>query len=247
VDSAKSASRVSTRIILTDDEPLGGWLDPTATSALLAAYGIATVPSSLVTSSVQAQSAAEELGFPVAMKAVGPNLVHKSDIGGVALNLRSAQAVRHAYNAMRSTIGGQMKAVLLQPMAEPGVETIVGVTNDPSFGPLVMFGLGGVLADLLADQAFRLVPLTDVDATELVEAGRAAPLLQGYRGSPRCDVDAIKDLLLRVAQLADAHPELSELDLNPVVATPGGIAVLDAKARIAPSRVERDAYSRQLR
>lgn len=119
-------------------------------------------------------------------------------------------------------------------MAPKGVEVIAGITSDPSFGPLVMFGLGGIWADLLADQAFRLVPLTDVDAADLVGGLRTTPLLNGYRGSPKCDVGALKELLLRVAQLADDNPELAELDLNPVIANPDGVCVLDAKAKIVP-------------
>jgi acyl-CoA synthetase (NDP forming)/GNAT superfamily N-acetyltransferase len=227
--------------------PEGGWLDPQAVEALLAAYGIGSVPSRVVASATAASTAAAELGLPVAVKAVGPDLVNKSDIGGVALAIDSVDAVWHAYTRMKSLIGARMTGVLIQPMAPKGVETIVGVTNDPSFGPLVMFGLGGIWADLLADQAFRLVPLTDIDATELIGAVRMAPLLYGYRGSPRCDVEALEQLLLRVGQLADDNPELLELDLNPVVATPEGVLVLDAKARIVPQHSDGDAYSRQLR
>ncbi len=244
VRPAAAKARIAAQLAGTPD---GGWLDPPSAEALLADYGIATVPSRVVHHASAAVDAAAELGLPVVLKAVGPNLVHKSDIGGVALELTSAKAVSRAFARMKSTIGGQMTAALVQPMAPPGVETIVGVTSDPSFGPLVMFGLGGVLADLLADQAFRLVPLTDVDADELLAAGRVGPLLAGYRGSARCDVAAVKDLLLRVAQLADDNPEVVELDLNPVLATPHGVAVLDVKVRLSPSRESRDAYSRQLR
>jgi acyl-CoA synthetase (NDP forming)/GNAT superfamily N-acetyltransferase len=210
-----------------------GWLDPQSTDRLLSAYGISTVASRVVTSAEDAAEAAIELGFPVVVKAVGPGLVHKTDIGGVQLNVTSSEGVRMVYQAMKRSIGAQMNAALIQPMAPAGIETIVGVTSDPAFGPLVMFGLGGIWADLLADQAFRLVPLTDVDAVELIEGLRTTPLLHGYRGTPACDVEAIKDLLLRVAQLADDNPELTELDLNPVVATSNGVLVLDAKVRVA--------------
>ncbi|HEX4430042.1 MAG TPA: GNAT family N-acetyltransferase [Frankiaceae bacterium] len=229
------------------ESPEGGWLDPAEVEGLLAAYGVQCLPSRLVTSARAAGKAALELGMPVALKAVGPELVRKSDIGGVRLGLRSEGAVRKAFSVMQEAVGKQMYGALIQPMAPAGVETLVGVTADPSFGPLVTFGLGGLWSDLMADQAFRLVPLTDVDAQELISSVRMAPLLDGYRGSPPCDVDALVQLLLRVGKLADNHPELVALTLNPVVALPRGLAVLDAKARIAPREAERDVYSRQLR
>ncbi len=229
------------------ESPEGGWLDPGPVEKLLAAYGVQCLPSRLVTTARAAGKAALELGMPVALKAVGPQLVRKSDIGGVRLGLRSEGAVRKAFSAMQLAIGTPMWGALIQPMAPAGVETLVGVTADPSFGPLVTFGLGGLWSDLMADQAFRLVPLTDVDARELVKAVRMAPLLEGYRGSAACDVEALTSLLLRVGRLADNHPEIVTLTLNPVVALPRGLAVLDAKVRIAPRTADRDVYSRQLR
>ncbi len=244
IDAADAAAVI--RQSLTE-APEGGWLDPLNVERLLEAYGIHCVRSRLVTSARAAGKAAMELGLPVALKAVGPDLVHKSDIGGVRLGLRTEGSVRRAYTAVQQAVGDKMWAALIQPMAPAGVETMVGVTADPSFGPLVTFGLGGLWADLIGDQAFRLVPLTDVDAEELVTSVRMAPLLDGYRGSPPCDVAALKELLLRVGRLADDHPELAALTLNPVVALPSGLTVLDAKARIAPRTAERDMYSRQLR
>jgi acyl-CoA synthetase (NDP forming) len=229
------------------ETPDGGWLDPLSVERLLAAYGIECVPSRLVTSARAAGKAALELGMPVALKAVGPELVHKSEIGGVRLGLRTEGSVRRAYASVQAAVGRRMWGALIQPMAPPGVETMVGVTADPNFGPLVTFGLGGLWADLIGDQAFRVVPLTDVDADELVTSVRMAPLLDGYRGSPPCDIAALTDLLLRVGRLADDHPELVALTLNPVVALQSGLAVLDAKAQIAARAPERDVYSRQLR
>jgi acyl-CoA synthetase (NDP forming)/GNAT superfamily N-acetyltransferase len=242
---AADASAIISDALL--ESPQGGWLGPEKVESLLAAYGVQCLPSRLVTTARVAGKAALELGLPVALKAVGPELVRKSDIGGVRLGLRSEGAVRKAFSAMQDAVGTRMHGALIQPMAPTGVETLVGVTADPSFGPLVTFGLGGLWADLMADQAFRLVPLTDVDAEELISAVRMAPLLDGYRGSPACDVEALVQLLLRVGRLADNHPELVTLTLNPVVALPRGLAVLDAKAQIAPRGVERDVYSRQLR
>ena len=125
-----------------------------------------------------------------------------------------------------------MSGAVLQPMAEPGVETIVGIVRDDLFGSVVMFGLGGTAAELFADRAFQIVPMTDVDAAELVRAPKSAPLLTGYRGSPPVDIAALEDLLLRIGTLAVTVPELAELDLNPVIATPGGVALVDGRCRI---------------
>ncbi len=216
------------------DEPAGGWLAPDQVASLLAAYGIPSLEARKVTSPGAAAKAARQLGLPVAVKAIGPDLVHKSDVGGVVLNVGTSEGVRRVYRQLSSAIGARMTSALIQPMAPKGIEVIAGITSDPSFGPLVMFGLGGIWADLLADQAFRLVPLTDVDAADLIGGLRTTPLLTGYRGSPKCDLVALKELLLRLAQLAGDNPELAELDLNPVIANPDGITVLDAKVKLLP-------------
>jgi acyl-CoA synthetase (NDP forming) len=155
-------------------------------------------------------------------------------VGGVALALADADELRRAWSAMAAGLGDTMGGGLVQPMAEPGVELIVGVVQDPSFGPLVAFGSGGVTADLIGDRAYRLLPMTRSDAAELVRSLRTSPLLFGYRGAPPVDVSALEELLLRVARLAEAHPQIVELDLNPVVASPAGVTVVDAKMRIDP-------------
>ena len=154
------------------------------------------------------------LGLPVAMKVIAPDVLHKSDVGGVALGLATADAVTSAYDEMARRVPAMTGAVL-QPMADPGVETIVGIVRDDLFGPVVMFGLGGTAAELFADRAFQIVPMTDVDAAELVRAPKSAPLLTGYRGSAPVDIDALEDLLLRIGTLAATVPELAELDLEP--------------------------------
>jgi acyl-CoA synthetase (NDP forming) len=134
---------------------------------------------------------------------------------------------------MDAALGDALGGVIVQPMVSGGVETIVGVTQDPSFGPLVLFGMGGVAAELVRDTALRLVPLTDVDAAELVRSLRSSPLLFGYRGSAPTDVDALEDLLLRVGRLADEIPEVRELDCNPVLVAPDGVTAVDVKVRVA--------------
>ena len=199
------------------------------------------------TSADEAAAAATELGYPVALKAGAPELVHKTDVGGVALRLPDAAAVRAAYAAMADRLGADMGGGVVQRMAAPGVETIVGVTQDPSFGPLVLFGYGGVAAELLADRTLRLVPMTDVDAAEVVRSLRSSPLLFGYRGQPAVDVAALEDLLLRVATLADVVPEVSEMDLNPVIVSEHGAVAVDVKVRIQPAPAPLPADFRRLR
>jgi acetyl coenzyme A synthetase (ADP forming)-like protein len=230
-----------------DARPEGGWLAPEETSRLLAAYGVETIPTHEVRSAAEAARAAQAIGFPVVLKAMGPTLVHKSDIGGVQLDIRSAAQASRAYQAMAGSIGDAMTGAIVQPMAAPGVETIIGVVQDPSFGPLLMFGLGGVATDLLGDRAFRLLPLTDLDAAELIASVKSAPLLTGYRGSPPTDVAALSDLLMRVARMAEAHPDLAEADLNPVIVSPSGVRPVDVRIRLSPAVVPPDPTERRLR
>ena len=194
--------------------------------------GIPSIPTVTVADESAAVSAADRVGYPVALKAVGP--VHKTESGGVALDLSDAAAVSAAWRAMRARLGAEMTRGIVQPMARPGVETIAGVVQDRLFGPLLLFGLGGTSAELLQDRAVRLVPLTRPDATALVTSLRGSPLLTGYRGSTPVDRTALEDLLLRLSLLAEAVPEIAEIDCNPVVARPEGVEVLDARVRVAP-------------
>jgi acyl-CoA synthetase (NDP forming) len=169
----------------------------------------------------------------VALKAGAGAIVHKSDVGGVLLDLGDDDAVRRAFIELRSALGDDA-TVVVQPMVPSGVETIVGVTHDPSFGPLVLFGMGGIAAELLRDTALRILPLTDLDAYEVVRSLRLSPLLFGYRGAAECDAAALEDLLLRVGHLAEMLPEVEEMDCNPVVVTPSGAIAVDVKIRLAP-------------
>jgi acyl-CoA synthetase (NDP forming) len=181
-----------------------------------------------------AARAADEIGGSVVVKGTGPGLLHKSDVGAVVVGLDSPAAAASAYRAMRERLGAAMDGGVVQAMAAAGVETIVGLVHDEGFGPLVMFGMGGTAAEVLADRAFRILPLTDLDAGELVRAVRGAPLLFGYRGQPGVNVRALEDLLLRVARLAENVPEVAELDLNPVVVSEGGAVAVDARLRLTP-------------
>jgi acetyl coenzyme A synthetase (ADP forming)-like protein len=218
-----------------DGDPEGVWLQQTEAAALLTCFGIPGVAFREVADAATAIGAAREIGFPVALKALAPGLVHKSDVGGVALDLRDADAVARAWDAMTASVGPAMTGAIVQPMVAPGIELIIGITHDPSFGPLVLFGLGGVTAELLGDRALRLVPVTDEDAHELVRSLRGSQLLFGYRGSPATDVAALEDLILRVGMLADEIPEIAEMDLNPVIASAAGALPIDVKIRVAPS------------
>ena len=179
---------------------------------------------------------ARSVGFPVVLKARSGDVVHKSDVGGVALRLEDAGAVRTAFEAMESRLGAQMGGAVIQPMAPWGVEAIVGLASDPDFGPVVMVGLGGVMTDLLGDRAFAVPPLEAGAAEAMVASLRAAPLLDGYRGTPRVGRQALVAVLERIARVAEEVPELVELDLNPILISPAGALAVDCKARLAPRR-----------
>jgi acyl-CoA synthetase (NDP forming)/RimJ/RimL family protein N-acetyltransferase len=233
--------------VALSDRPEGGWLDAETAAQLCQAYGIPLVETRTATTATAAAEVALAAGFPVALKADGPTLVHKTERGAVVLGLTSQSQVRRAFSDMRSRLGTAMQRAIVQPMAAASVETVVGVVHDPSFGPLVMFGLGGVATDLLGDRAFRILPLTDLDAAQLVGSLRSARLLLGYRGSPPVDISALEDVLLRVARLADDFPEVAEMDLNPVMATPTGVYAVDVKIRIAPTGHQAGTGLRRLR
>ena len=215
------------------------WLDPDETREVLQAYGIAVPESRIARSAEEAVINAGVLGFPVVLKLVSSSITHKSDVGGVALDLRNAEEVRGAYAGIERRMEAQgwkslMEGVLVQPMVQDGTEAIVGMVHDPSFGPLVMFGLGGVQVELLKDVAFRVQPLSDHDARDLVCGVRGFPLLAGYRGAPARDVPALEELLLRVSQLAGEHEDVVEMDLNPVkvLAPRRGCLVVDARIAV---------------
>ncbi len=223
----------------------GGWLDPLECNRLLAAFGVPAAPLLLAPDPAAAAHVAGEVGFPVVLKAVGPAILHKTEVGGVRLGLENAGAVRAAAEQMASRLDG-LTAFLVQPMVTGGVEVIVGVVRDPTFGPLVVYGSGGTLVELLSDAAFRLHPLTDSDAAAMLEEVRGTALLRGYRGAPKADEAALRELLLRVSALVEACPEVREMDLNPVKVLSHGARVLDARIRVerraAPRRSRRIVY-----
>jgi acetate---CoA ligase (ADP-forming) len=218
-------------------ELVGGseWLSPTAVVELLDCYGIPLVPTRIVPDAAGAIAAATEFGGPVALKAIAPGLLHKTDAGGVRLGREGAEAVGDAAAGIEAAVGRaghRLEGLVVQPMAPEGVELIVGVVNDRSFGPVLACGAGGTTAELIKDVAVRITPVSEPDVYEMVRSLRTFPLLDGYRGAPKCDLDAIADILLRVSAMVEAHSEIAELDLNPVVATSNGALVLDARVRI---------------
>jgi acetyl coenzyme A synthetase (ADP forming)-like protein len=245
-DLNTAAVRPMIESVLSRD-PAGAWLAPDEANIVTSAYGIAAVESVTVGNSTEAVSAARRVGFPIALKAGAAGLVHKTDRGGVRLSLHTAAEVRRAFDEMHQALGDEMGGAVVQAMASPGVETIVGVVNDASFGPLIMFGTGGTAVELFGDQAFRILPMTDADATDLVRSVRGSPLLFGFRGSEPVDVKALEQLILRVAYLAEDVPEITEMDLNPVIAGANGAYAVDVKIHIAPAARVVDPTLRKLR
>jgi acyl-CoA synthetase (NDP forming)/L-amino acid N-acyltransferase YncA len=226
--------------------PAGGWLPAGLITELLSCYGIALVSAEAITSENAATAAATRLGGPVVLKAEVPGLVHKSDAGAVQLDLHGPDEVRAGYRALAETFGTRMSAAIIQPMITGGTEVIIGVVQEPVFGPLVVFGLGGVATDVLGDRSARLTPLTDTDTAALIRSVRAAALLLGHRGTPAADLAALENILMRVSRLAEDIPQIAELDLNPVIARADGAHVVDARVRILPAQAA-DPYLRRLR
>ena len=203
----------------------GGWLDADATRRLLESYCVPLVPERVADTGSDAVAAAREFGFPVVLKTAAPG-AHKTEQRGIALDLADEAAVLEA----AERIGAPL---LVQPFVRGGAELLAGVVQDPVFGPLVAFGPGGVLAELIGEAQFRLAPLTDLDAAELVRSGKAGRLVTGFRGAPPADEESLIDLLLRLSLLADDLPEVAELDLNPVLALPDRCLAVDARVRVS--------------
>ncbi len=220
-----------------------GWLSAQEARAVLAALRLPLPPGGVAATADEAVELARRIGFPVAVKLASRQLVHKTEVGGVRLGLTDADAVRRAFEDIgdclaRTNQRDAMEGVVVQPMIAGGVEMMVGVTQDPLFGPLIAFGLGGIHVEVLADVCFRVTPLTDRDAVEMVRAIRGYRLLQGYRGHPPADLEAIQEVLLRVARLVEELPEIREVDLNPVFAlAPGqGCLIADAHIQVHPAQ-----------
>ena len=225
--------------------PVGGWLPAATAAELLSCYQVPLIVTLRAASEQAATRAAAQLGGRVVLKAEAGGVVRKSDASAVKLDLRTPQEVASAYRALAADFGSSLTRVLVQPML-PGVEVMIGVVQEPVFGPLVVFGLDEEATGVLGNHAARLAPLTDADADELIHAAHAAPLLSGHRGTPPADTAALADALLRVSRLADDLPEVAELDLSPVVAGPAGVCAVDVRVRVSPAEPT-DRFLRRLR
>ena len=214
------------------------WLTTQELHQLLHAADLQVAPAVIAHSADEAVALARVFGYPVVAKLASPKAVHKTEVGGVRLHLASDYAVRTAYAELcataAGTLGGSLEGILIQPMVTNGTETLIGLSQDPMFGPLVAFGLGGTQVELFRDVSFRIAPLTDRDADEMIHSVHGFALLQGYRNTPPADLDTLRDVLLKVSYLGAQIPELAELEFNPVMALPAGhgCQIVDARARV---------------
>ena len=217
-------ARLDGRTLLTEVE----------SKELIRESGIPVVETRLARSKAEAVRIAQEMGLPVVLKIVSPDVVHKSDVGGVKIGLESLSQVRAAYDSILSSTRAAVPSVSglgvsVQRMAEPGLEVIIGATKDPQFGQVVVFGLGGVLVEMLRDVSMRLVPVTARDARLMIREIKSLPLLQGYRQCPPCDLESLEGAILNLSQFLEKHPEVRELDLNPILCYPHGLVAVDAR------------------
>ena len=201
---------------------------------MLEAAGIPVAKTRLAKDRDEAARVAGEIGYPIVIKVVSPDIAHKSDVGGVRLNLNSADEVRAAFDAMMADVkkaqpSANILGAAVQHMAPTGTEVIIGMTKDPQFGPVLMFGLGGIFVEVLQDVAFRIVPLERRDARQMLREIKGYAVLEGVRGQEPADLPALEELLLKLSAFVEAHPEIEELDLNPVFAYKSGALAVDAR------------------
>lgn len=211
--------------------------------AMLARHGVPVTDTRLAASVDDAVAIADQLGYPVALKVVADDITHKTDVGGVELGIADADQLRAAaqriHDAVAAAASGATPSAVaglsVQPMAAPGTEVILGITQDQQFGPVLMFGLGGVFVEVLKDVAFRVVPLEPRDAAEMIREIQGFAVLEGFRGAEPADLSAIEAMLLQLSDFAQAHPDVAELDLNPVFARPDGAIAVDARIVLTPA------------
>jgi len=201
---------------------------------ILKEAGIDTTESRLARTREEAISLSNEIGFPVVLKVVSPDVLHKTDAGGVKLSLNSEEEVGKAYDEIISSVkskepSADIQGVSVQNMARPGTEVIIGMSKDPQFGPVLMFGLGGILVEVLKDVSFRIVPLVKRDAREMIREIKGYPILEGYRGLEPADIGLLEEMLLKVSDFVESRPEIKELDINPIFAYSDGALAVDAR------------------
>jgi len=201
---------------------------------ILESIGMPTTGGLIVKSEEEAVKAAEKIGYPVVLKIHSPDISHKSDVGGIKIQLVNKQMVSDAYKSILATVSkkrpeAKIEGINIQKMAPAGVEVIIGTTTDSTFGPVIMFGMGGVLAELIKDVSFRVIPINKGDADSMVREIKGFPILEGYRGSEGVDLVSLRDALLKVSALVEQCPEIMEMDINPIFATPKGIVAADSR------------------
>ncbi len=224
-------SKIIDDLILRARQDKRSFLQENESKEILSTANIPVIPCRKADSMNNAVELARSLGLPVVLKALSPQIIHKSDIGGVKLNISTIKGVREGYRDILNKGKKYDKnvRVSVQKMADPGIEIIVGVTRDPQFGPVIMFGLGGILVEIIKDVSFRLIPITAKDAEEMILEIKGYPLLTGYRGNPPINIENIKIILMQVSQLITDYPRIKELDLNPVFAYPDSVLTVDAR------------------
>jgi acetate---CoA ligase (ADP-forming) subunit beta len=201
---------------------------------ILKQAGISVAETKLAKSQKEAVSISQKIGFPVALKIVSPDVIHKTDSGGVKLSVKSVAEVKKAYDEILKKVRKQYPRALLhgisvQKMFQPGTEVIVGVSKDPQFGPVVMFGLGGIFVELLKDVSFRVIPVERKDAQEMIKEIKGFPLLQGYRGKKPADISSLVNIILKISKFIEGNPQIKELELNPILAYPNRAVAVDAR------------------
>jgi acetyl-CoA synthetase (ADP-forming) len=236
--------RVSNIIERAFNEGRKNLLEPEAKTVCLE-YGIPTPEFLVAATADEAIDCSEKIGYPVVLKIVSPDISHKTEVGGVQVNIHDFREVRDAFdkitdNARRYKSGAKILGVLVQKMAPAGTEVIVGAVKDLQFGQMLMFGLGGIFVEIYKDVTFRLAPITEADAAEMLKEIRAYVLLRGYRGQPPADETALTKILIRVSKLVTDYPQIDELDLNPIMVYSTGASVVDARIVLANERLSAD-------
>lgn len=229
IDEIISAARKEGRTSLTELE----------SKQILKEAGINTTEIMLSRTKEEAVSRSQELGFPVVLKIVSPDILHKTDVGGVKLSLNNEEDVGNAYDeiiaaAKKHEPAAKIDGVSVQHMARPAIEVIIGMSKDPQFGPVLMFGLGGILVEVLKDVSFRIVPLTKRDAREMIGELKGYPILEGYRGQEPANIAVLEEMLLKVSEFVEGRPEIKELDINPIFAYRDGALAIDARVILEP-------------
>jgi acyl-CoA synthetase (NDP forming) len=224
VDEVISAARKEGRVYLTELE----------SKQILKEAGINTTQIRLARTKKEAISLSKEIGFPIVLKVISPDVLHKTDAGGVKLSLNNEEEVGKAYDEIISSVkkhepSANIQGVSVQNMARPGTEVIIGMSKDPQFGPVLMFGLGGILVEVLKDVSFRIVPLTRRDAREMIREIKGYPVLEGYRGQEPANIAVLEEMLLKVSDFVESRPEIKELDINPIFAYSDGAMAVDAR------------------